>query len=249
MSSLNPVDIFNDFRSGKIDKSFIIEFIKKEKSVDFLLELYQLLESHVSEEAKQLKLLMEDTLGKKFITKFKLVPQESMALGLLEKTLGQEILNDEEFPEFHHIHASYRVKNGHVTIIDIVELCCPRVLFLKFFPHLIYLTICMTNLKEIKGIEYLSKLEYLNLASNELTEISGLENLFCLKKLDLNLNKISELDFRSTMGKLEELLISFNPLNRLNGLKNLKNLKYIEIEDVNLQKTKIERIMKRLNLN
>jgi internalin A len=249
MSNLSPVGIFNDFRGGKIDKSTVVELIKKQKSVDFLLELYKIVEEDASKEAFELKLSMEETLGKKFITKHNIVPREALALGLFEKTIGQEILNEEEYPEFHHVHALYREKNGHVTNLDIVEICCPRIMFMEFFPNLIYLTICMADLKEIKGLEFLSKLEYLNLASNELTEIIGLERLTNLKRLDLNLNKISELSFSSNLGKLEELLLSFNPLKKLSGFKKLKNLRHIEVENVDLSKTKTEWMKKSMKLN
>ena len=87
MEDINPQDILNDFTSGKIDLSSTVRNLlsisldSKDEAlriqvVDILLEIYR--ESEV-----KLKKYIEETVGKKFVSKYNIVPREAMGLGLL----------------------------------------------------------------------------------------------------------------------------------------------------------------------
>lgn len=222
--------------------------ISEESSSYILLNLYQYLEEDKSEEAGELKLLMEETLGKKYIKKFDIFSREAMALGLLKKTIDQEILNDEENPEQYHVHASFRARNRHVISLDITELCCHKINFLNYIPNLEFLRISMAGLKEIEGLENLPNLTYLDLSGNKLNKVNGLEHLTNLKHLDLNLNKLTELNVYKPIEKLETLMISFNPLIKLEGIDDLKDIKHVEMEDTKIPKLKIKEIKRKIGL-
>ncbi|MFW9875034.1 MAG: hypothetical protein ACFFG0_18160 [Candidatus Thorarchaeota archaeon] len=91
MTSTNPTDIFNDFRSGKIDN---LNTIKKLLSIsrnskdeelgmkisEILLEMYRSAETYEIEQSENLKTLMEQIVGEKFISKYKIIPREAMAI-------------------------------------------------------------------------------------------------------------------------------------------------------------------------
>ncbi|MFX1259110.1 MAG: hypothetical protein ACFFAN_14745 [Promethearchaeota archaeon] len=219
-------------------------WVNEESSIDRLLEVINSLEASNNKRAPILISIMEDIIGEKYLEKYGVVPREAMGLGLLEMTIGQELLNDADYPEHHHVHASFRIKDGHVIDLDIAEVCCPKIQFLHLLPNLENLTITMAGLREIKGLEKLKKLKSLDLASNELKEIDGLEQLTYLKKIHLNLNKFKSLKFAQSMKALEEIILSYNPLSKLKGINKLKNLKYIELEETNLTVKEIKKLKK-----
>ncbi len=257
MKDLNPMDIFTYFQSGKIDSFNTIENllsicrttrneVNRIQVVDIILEMYRNAESNDKGNSQQLKSYIEETVGKKFISKYNINPREAMGLGLLEILINQELLNDEVYPEIHHVHAAFRMRDRHVMGIDIVEVECPKVGFIDLFPNILFLRISMAGLKEIEGFKQSPNLKRLDLSANELKDIKGIEHLKSLEKLDLNLNKIIMLTFSEPLEKLEELLISFNPLIKINGINNLKNLKYIEFEETKLSQSEITKIKKKI---
>lgn len=227
----------HDYSREQFEKWF-----KEEASIDHLLEVHYLLENSNNKKALKLKDIMENVVGEKYIEKYGIVPREAMALRLLEMTIAQELLNNSEYPELHHVHASFRIKDGHVIDVDIAEVCCPKIQFLHLLTNLESLTITMTGLKEIKGLEALTKLRTLDLASNELREIDGLKKLSYLKKIHLNLNKFKSLEFYPSMNSLEEIILSYNPLSKIKGINKLKNLRYIELEETNLSEAEINKL-------
>ncbi len=251
MKDLNPSKIIDTYRKGKLDYSEdkLMSYFRKKLSVDSLLKIYNSIEAEKDEKALKLKDLMEISVGEKYIEKYSIVPREAMALGLLEMITGQELLNDADSPELHHVHTAFRIKDGYVIHLEIVEVCCPKIRFLHLLPNLESLTIIMAGLKEIKGIDVLIKLRTLDLASNNLREIDGLEKLLYLKKLHLNLNKFKSLEFYKSMKSLEEIILSYNPLSKLKGIKKLKNLRYIEIEETNFSEAKINKLYDLVKLN
>jgi Leucine-rich repeat (LRR) protein len=251
MTDINPTDIFNDFKNGKVDGSVTVEKLLANASEtrdeklrleisDILLEMYRTAEAEECEDLEKLSMMdmLEKKIGKRFISKYNIAAREAMALGLIELIMQIELDNDDEIHNEHHVHAAYRAKDTHVFDLDIAEKgCSSKICFLDLLPNLVFLRISMVGLKEIQGVEVLSQLEHLDLAGNSLTKIEGLENLSRLEKLDLNLNRFRELKFFNSMEKLEEVLLSFNPLEKLEGVNMLNSLKYIELEETNLPKS------------
>ncbi len=255
MEEQNPLDILNDLKSKKIDSFAAVEKLLslsqesrdgnlKVQVSDILLEIYRNAETDENLDSQGIKTFMEEIIGKKFTSKYNIVPREAMALFLLELASGVELENEDEIPNPHHVHALFRIKEGHVIDIDIVEVGCPRITFIDLFPYLNYLRINLTGLNEIKRLEKLVKLEWLNLGSNELTEIKGLEHLQSLKKLHIYNNKISQLYGLDSLKNLEELQIHENPIKKLKGIKHLKKLKSIVLYETNLSEKQIKKIEK-----
>jgi len=235
MTDINPTDIFNDFKDGKVDVLTTVEKllaivsdIRDEnlaiEASKILLEMYKTAETDGNEKSEHLKSLIERKLGNKFISKYNIIPSEAMALGLVELIIRVELDNEDEIQNIHHVHAAFRLKDRHVIDLDIVEMTCPKVTFIDLFPNLEFLRISQASLQEIKGLKKLHKLRWLDLSANNLTEIEGVTKL----------------------NNLEKLLISYNPLVRLDGIKNLINLEDIELEETNLPKLQIEQIKNRI---
>lgn len=222
MKDLSPSKIIDAYRKNNLDFSEekIIKYFEQESSVARLLDFYNILEKADNKKALKLKAIMEETIGKKYIEKHGVVPREAMALGLLERMIGQELLNDAEHPELHHVHAAFKVRDSYVIDLDIVEVCCPKIQFIDFLPNLESLRISMAGLKEFKGFRNLTKLEWLNLCSNEITEIQ-----------DINLIK-----------NLKILEIDNNPIKRINGIRKLKKLTEIVIYDTFIPESTKEEI-------
>ncbi len=83
--------------------------------------------------------------------------------------------------------------------------------------------------RNMSGIETLSKLEKLELYDNQLTHISFVENLPVLKILDISFNSIRDMSPVSCLTTLEELYIAQNKLREIKGISNLVNLKILDL--------------------
>ena len=81
MEEKNPLDILNDFKSGKTNISTAIEGLLsisrdsgdenlKIQVSDILLEMYRSAESEKTRDSEQVKTFMEKNTGKKFISIF-----------------------------------------------------------------------------------------------------------------------------------------------------------------------------------
>jgi Leucine-rich repeat (LRR) protein len=255
MEEKNPQDILNEFKSGKIDISATIKKLvslsqdSRDENLsleisDILLEIYRAAEAAENKESKHIKTVMEEIIGKRFISKYKIVPREAMALGLIEIIMRVELENEDEIPNIHHVHAAFRLKGTHVIDLDIVEMGCPKVIFLELLPNLEILRLSQASLKEIKGLEKLIKLKILDLAVNDLTEIKGFENLKNLNKLYVYRNKIAEIEGLGSLTELKEFLLNDNPIKKLKGLNKLKKLKYIDLQDTLFTEKQIKKINK-----
>jgi len=252
MEEKNPQDILNDFKGGKIDLSTLIEKLLSESSSrddnlrleisDVLLEIYRIVEAEENRESKQLRSIMEEKIGEKFISKYNLHPREAMALGLVELIMRVNLENCDVIPNIPHVHAAFGIKGSHVIDLDIVEMRFPKLVFLDLLSYLETLTISQAGLKEIEGLEKLKELTLLDLAANELLEIKGLEHLQKLKKLYAYSNKIPHLKGLNSLSELEELLIHENPIKTLKGIESLKKLKNIEIHETYLSEKEIKKI-------
>lgn len=282
MRDVNPNELFNDFKSGKVSKSSLIDslftilqnsdnikvknraleilvynllpegvdiikwVINNEKSVDILCPLYQNLE-FLGEDRENLKRYMEETLGKPFMEEHDIVAREAMGLRLLELRAEVELENHDKIPNLHHVHAAFRVKDGHIIDLDIVETSTYKVEFLNLFPNLTRLKLVMASLNEIQGLKDLKELEILDLAVNDLSEINGISHLHKLRKIYLYSNKLTKLTGLESLVELEELYIQENPIKKLKGLSKLKKLKYVELIDTDLSEREKKKIKKLFN--
>ena len=79
-------------------------------------------------------------------------------------------------------------------------------------PDLNTLTITTNNLKDLSGIENLTKLTTLNLSNNQIKDIDLLSNLTNLTYLNLNNNNITNVKPLENLKKLETLYLQNNAL-------------------------------------
>ncbi|MFW9872806.1 MAG: tetratricopeptide repeat protein [Candidatus Thorarchaeota archaeon] len=248
MENSNLITAINAYKNKEITKSSISVIIKSilkndletpdnirkfkqlieiEQSPDLLLDLYWIFESFDTERSQTFTKLMEETLGERFIKNYNVHPREAMALGLVEKIIGQELLNEADYPEYHHVYAVFRVSEGYIIGLFINEVYVGRLLFLDLFPFLKRLRISAANLTEIKGLDTLVGLKCLDLHVNNLKELSDLENL----------------------SKLEELYIDSNPLTSVKGIDKLKNLRKVDMTDTKLTKKRFVKIFNSIPYN
>ena len=89
----------------------------------------------------------------------------------------------------------------------------------------------ITDIREIKGLENLSRLQILKLSDNKIFEISGLENLKSLQKLYLFGNEISEIKNIDNLENLQELYLNNNKIKEIKGIRNLGKIKLINLNN------------------
>jgi len=93
----------------------------------------------------------------------------------------------------------------------------------------------LRSIKEIDGLQFLTRLRELNLAGNLIEKIEGLETLVNLEGLSLGDgnrwagNQISKIEGLDTLTKLASLDLSFNHITKLEGLAHLENLEYLDL--------------------
>ncbi|MFW9896237.1 MAG: leucine-rich repeat domain-containing protein [Candidatus Thorarchaeota archaeon] len=254
MTDLNPANIIDDIKSGRLEKSVFIETIKNNTSADNLLKLYQYFEVNRSEESESLKHLMEETLGKKNSINFDLIPKEAMALELLSRRLC-ELLPHYQMERW--VFNRIKAKKGFVERIDIeginnrieseylelfsgleeLEFYDSNITDFSRLKNLTCLRIngmeepYLNNISEIIGLEKLVNLEEIDLSFNSINEIENLDNMFNLKKLDLSRNMIKEIKGLDSLLNLECLDLSNN--TELQDIKNLEAL--TELESLSLE--------------
>jgi len=188
-------------------QKIILWCFNNEKSLDCLLVIFRSLQIQINQLSKSLIKSMELILGKEYIYDHGIMPREAIALKFLEMLVNFEILDEREFPNPHHVHVSYQVKNRHVICLSINEVECNELIFLDTFPYLKFFSISIANLKKIDGFYNLKRLEYLDLHANDLWELPSLEGLI----------------------KLRKLIIDTNPISKLNGIEKLKQITEIEL--------------------
>jgi tetratricopeptide (TPR) repeat protein len=215
MMNLNPEELLDAYREECIEYSEenFIEYFREERSVNHLLTIYTFLEDRKDKRADELKDLMEHTVGKSYIEKYGIAPKEAVALKLLELSIGLELLNRDDIPSPHHVHALFRInKEKHVINLDIVEVGSPSLNCLKLLSFLKSLKISMSNLTVFKGFKNLTRLEWLQLNGNEIKEIQHINLLKNLIRLE----------------------IDNNPIKIIHGIKKLKKLTEIIMFDTNI---------------
>ena len=218
MKNLNPEDLLEAYKQGgaEYSKENFVDYFREESSVNHLFDICTFLEGKKDERADELKILMEKTIGKDYIEEHGIVQKEAMALKLIEMTIGLEILNRDDIPSPHHVHALFRInKEGYIINLDLVEVGCPNMNCLKLLSYLESLKISMTNLTVFKGFKNLNRLEWLQLNGNEIKEIQNINLLKNLIRLE----------------------IDNNPIKIIHGIKKLKRLTEIIIFDTNIPKS------------
>lgn len=208
-------------------QKLLIWTFKHEKNVDCLLTIYKYLENKNDEKSKSLLEKMMIIIGNKYIENYSVNPREAMALGIIEKIVGEPLLNEDEYPDLIHDYASFKVESGNVIILDINGIICPKMTFLELLPFLKFLGISVAELEEISGLEALNQLELLDLHINKINKIQGVGNLKNLKTL----------------------IIDNNPIDKLDGVEELKNLTYVEIHDTLIPQIVRERIYNHIETN
>ncbi|MFX1344169.1 MAG: leucine-rich repeat domain-containing protein [Promethearchaeota archaeon] len=220
MKNLDISNIIDDYLEEGRDysKKQFEEHMKEESSIDNLLEVYHYLENSKSKRATILKGIMENTIGGKYIEKYKIIPREAMALRFLELIVGKEVSKIDYHAHDDYWHFDFIMEEGHINGIFINEVYIEKINFLEFFPYLKNLRITIAGLKQIKGLH---KLRY-------------------LKCLDLRANCITALPDLKDLVNLEVLSVGANPISSIKGIEQLKKLRSLDLDDTNLPKKYIK---------
>ncbi|TFG28393.1 MAG: leucine-rich repeat domain-containing protein [Promethearchaeota archaeon] len=259
MPILKIKQIFESFLTGDIDKSsmlsYIIFLIEKSNNDNLRIEALKLLcktplQSELSFKfLENLLISDENYIIKAYAAKYIIKNFPNKAFSPLKwalRSLEWPVLNSNENVGLGSILKEIRTKDD-VNLNSLLKL--KEHVFYK--DKIFFLNNGLLNLKnlgindirEIEGIENLTKLNELNLSGNNIKRIKGLENLTKLKKLNLSSNKIKEIEGLKTLTNLNQLYLYNNNINEIKGLENLINLHYL-----NLDKNQITEI-KDLNNN
>lgn len=108
---------------------------------------------------------------------------------------------------------------------------------IQYLINLNTLDIQKNNVGDISLLSGLIKLEKLNFSDNKIKDISALRKLLNIKDLNIESNYIQDISSLSSLDKLESLYIGNNKINDISVLKNLKSIKYLSayytlIEDI-----------------
>ena len=87
----------------------------------------------------------------------------------------------------------------------------------------------ITDILEIKGLDFLANLQELDLSGNQITTIQGLDTLTNLQELYLYENQITTIQGLDTLTNLQELSLSGNQINEIKGLESLANLQVLSL--------------------
>ncbi len=102
------------------------------------------------------------------------------------------------------------------------------------------------KIKEIEGIQVLTKLEVLSLTCNEVSNLSPLAGLIHLKNLYLSDNNISDISPLSSLDNLLYLHIYRNNISNLSAISSLKGLTYLSISENPVSKNEIANLQNAL---
>ncbi len=138
--------------------------------------------------------------------------------------------------------------NSHADSLDLDDLSIKRTSIprLNLYQWLRFEYIYGDKIKEIEGIQVLTKLEVLSLTDNEIFDISPLAGLINLKGLYLSANNISDVSPLSSLNNLEYLSIYRNNISSLSALSNLKGLKFLNISGNPVSRNEIANLQKAL---
>ncbi len=139
------------------------------------------------------------------------------SLGLSKKLMAQMYYN------------VYEIKRSEFISYNLITYDISKVYGLKYLKNLKLLMLGGNNFKgikirEIKGLDHLTKLTTLHLGGNEITKIEGLEKLRNLRILRLNQNKIKKIEGLDQLKNLEELYLGGNEITKIEGLNQLPKL-------------------------
>jgi Leucine-rich repeat (LRR) protein len=224
---------------------------KHEQSCDCLLGIYNALTNKKSASIKDLLLLMEETIGKKYLIYYDLLPKEAMALELLGRHLCK-LYVFHDLTEW--IFRNLKIKSQRVVSIEINNL--HNSINSKFFS-------LFSGLQELKLIDcklndalYLTEILSLRITGTEegqldsIDDIEGFENLINLRNLDLSTNYISEMTKLEKLVNLVNLDLSQNEISEIKGLENLNNLEVLNLEWNNIREIKnLENLVSLRELN
>ena len=116
--------------------------------------------------------------------------------------------------------------------------------------EIVGLSIFYNQIREIKGLEKLTKLKILDLSSNQISEIEGLEKLTKLQCLILSDNQIKEIKGLEQLTQLQKLDLSSNQISEIEGLEQLTQLQNLNLYDNQIREIKgLEKLTQLQNLS
>ena len=218
-------------------KEILNWLMKNEDNPNHLLKVYNILERGNDQDSNSLIILMEETIGMRYLIKYDIVPREAMALELL----GREIcrLYDSIYVKEWSFYG-IQTKEGNVIKLNIEA--ANGIInseYLNFLPHLTELNLIDSLLDNFHNLERITHLKISGSVEDcvikNINEIVGLENLINLRELDLSKNNIKEIKNLDTLINLKRLNFFNNDIMEIKGLEALKNLEYLSFEDNGIQ--------------
>ena len=258
-----PREIYNDFLSGKMDKSsaisYFISLIEKSNKDSIRIDALKFLGKMGLKSDFYFKLLEylliadEDNSIKTYATKLLIKSFPNRAFSPIQWALENvdwDSINNTSKITLNSILRDLRSANNpklipllnlkeHVAVHNEVYLVKYNILHLN--------NLGITHISELEGLEKLTNLTELYLSGNNISEIHGLEHLTKLKVLDLSNNNISQISSLGTLLDLNQLYMNNNEISNINGLENLINLNFLNLDSNNI--AKIEGLTYNKNLN
>ena len=111
----------------------------------------------------------------------------------------------------------------------------------NYFPNLLELNLSNNKMKNLRGIENLTRLEKLDVSKNKLKKVEDLTNLIQLRVLILSDNEFTDIQQIKGLDKLtrlKRLNLANNYINKIHGLDNLKKIKKLDLSDNSIKKIK-----------
>lgn len=247
-----PKETYNDFLSGKIDKSSVISYyislIEKSNKdrirIDALKFLGKLgLKSDLYFKLLEYLLIADEDNGiKTYASKLLINNFPNRACNPIQwalENLDWDSINNDSKIALCSILRNIRIMKNpklipllnlkeHVAVNNEVYLVKHNILNLN--------NLGITSIREIEGLEKLTNLNELYLSGNKISDIQELEHLTKLKVLDLSSNNITQMQYLDTLSNLNQLYLNNNEISNINGLDNLIKLDFLHLDSNNIAK-------------
>ncbi|CAL5978222.1 Conserved_hypothetical protein [Hexamita inflata] len=132
-----------------------------------------------------------------------------------------EIYKDKNIYQFQFV--------DQLKVKSLVLYGCFSIVFDKVPDNIVELTVNECKLKNILGIQFMTKLKRLDLSNNVLIDIQPLYSLEQLQSLHINENKLVNIQPLSTLKQLQSLSLTNNRIIDLQPVKSLGNLLSLDL--------------------
>jgi len=250
MTDSNPTDIFNDFRSGKIDKSSAIDklfsILKSSEDDKVKIHVLELIVSNFLTEGNEaLRWVIQNE--KSPVCLFELyeyleangTEKAKNLVSFMEEELGKEFLVYFDLMDPREGVALKLLELDTGTEVTTSSGASQHYVDFKTRNgHIEALSVCQVVVSNTKFLKFLPRLRILSFYSQCISKIEGLEYLSELEKLELTDNGLIEIQGLENLHNLKDLDLSYNRFSEINGLEYLTKLEkldlsYNQLEEIN----------------